>query len=850
MAKLTPEDRKAALLSWGLLLAPLLVASWTILQTSATFVAQGRFIWESPTVYFLWWTWDVTLAAPVIVAAGCALLLWRVWPPLDGRAESRTSERILLWVAIVALTLTCVIGLVRSGSAVASMIRGRFEVGQHTFAVLLADYTTSWAQLFWLGLVVAVYLFLLHLTVSYRVHGHHAGRGVWGAERAVPVASAEQIASIDRFTVGRKQRELFIDLLTDGPRHISRIHEFVRPYTRSTAVRSLYTIDLAKAPSRGHIVLPVFATARGQLEDGLTVSRDGDRPLATLSSTEAAVYTAAVVRSAIKAAGGRAWAVYRGDRSLEREVLGFLSRSSAVAMMDEADQQEDALRFAQLLDAILRLPGKRESPLYRVVLLLAALYQSYPHVVSIGPDDVDETVAGRSITIAVERRTTPALTLASWRRLFEGARVYARRRRSWRSAIAYLLRFGRGKLMDQVRLVFGVRSNRLAHSLGNATRAQSYHLEFAGPEDTYMARQRIENIKGWEEELDLIASAQARAAPALGQRHSHLHIRNAGRHLGRFRYSVAYFERTPGSMAIAFVSAASSLLISLIVAFGSEFAAASGDVVTEGVATGNGSSLFELLFAFPIVGAAAGALRPGRSQWGGVLAARVANLVTIAVSVVALWLSFLGYTVNEAALPRMWLLVILVLAVVTVACLGSWLMRIAVHSRFVNPRDDDDEAAIAGVFSPESRPLRARPAVRSSRRARRARALVATSRGTHRVRSSEALADALGEVRIGPSVWVVPELWESRPWALPRGFKTMALHPDELKVAINLGVLTIDAIPSGFRSEVVQHLGVHLTRGAAARLLARVIDALDPVVTGGTEDSPGEGEPVGGASPR
>lgn len=849
MTKLTPEDRKAALLSWATLLALLLVASWTIVQTSATLVAHGRFLWESPTVYFLWWTWDVTFAAPGLVATVCLLLMWLVWPPLEGRAESRTSERIVLWLAIVSLTLTCIIGLVRSGSAVASMIRGSFDVGDETFPFILEQYATSWTQLFWLGLVVAVYLFLLHLTVSYRVHGHHAGRGVWGVERAVPVASTEQIAAIGRYKVRRKQRELFIDLLTDGPQRISRIHEFVRPYTRSTAVRSLYSIDLAKAPTRGQVVLPVFATARGELEDGLVVSRDGGRPLPTLPSSDAAAYTAAVVRSAIKAAGGRAWAVYLADPSLEREVLGFLSRSSAVAMMDEADQHEDALRFAQLLESILRLPGKRESPLYRAVLLLAALYQSYPHVVSVGPDDIDETVAGRSITIAVDRRTTPALTLASWRRLFEGARVYARRRRSWRSAIAYLLRFGRGKAMDQVRLVFGVRSNRLAHSLGNATRAQSYHLEFAGPEDTYMARQRIENIKGWEEELELIASAQARAAPALGQRHSHLHIRNAGRHLGRFRYSVAYFERTPGSMAIAFVSAASSLLISVIVAFGSEFAAASGDVTTSGVDTGNGSSLFELLFAFPIVGAAAGALRPGRSQWGGVLAARVANLVTIAVSVIALWLSFLGSTVDEAALPRMWLLVILVLAVVTIACLGSWLMRIAVHSRFVNPRDDDDEAAIAGVFSPESVPLRARPAVRSARRARRARALIARPKPVRRTRSGDALSDALGEVRIGPSVWVVPELWESRPWALPRGFKTLALHPDELKVAINLGVLTIDAIPPGFRAEVVEHLSVHLKKGAAARLLARVIEALDPVVNGSTEPAV-ERATVGGGSVR
>jgi hypothetical protein len=817
------------LILWCVLAAAVVTSGWTIIQTAATWIVEGIFFWDAKSAYFLWWElphpWLVAVLA--LVSVGLATL---AWPAPTRRTQSHTTLRIVLWVVALLIASISVVGLVRGGSGLASILRGDFELTRAPMSILWFEIDS--VRLFWVGLVSAVYVFIVYLGVAYRAHVRHAGRGTWVGVSRVAFDSKRAMDSIATFRIDKWQREFFIDLMTDAARRVDRIRETVEPRTRSTIVRTQYSLDLrgsrkkfrppgseragerAKRRRRGFVTVPIFATTRGQLEDRLRIWVGVDKTVETLPSVEAVAYTAAVVRSGINAAGPEALDAYlKQQPGLEPQIVGFLGRSGVIAQMSREEQSADALVFARLLAAILRLPHRDESALYRVVLLLSVLYQSYPFIVTIPAAEIVDMSGIHSATVTVERRTTPSLALSSVDALWRDIRSWWRRDR--KAAILRLGRFGRGKLMDQVRLFFGVRSNRLAHSLGNATRARSYHLEVAGQEHTYLARQTIENIKGWEEDVELLDRIQAQASPAVGQRHSHLYIRGGERFLGRFRYSVAFFERTPGSMAVAFVAAASSLFLSLVVAIQETVLSDARLADAADPPAPQSGDLFQILFAFPIVAAASGALRPDRSQWGGVLSARIANLVTIVVSLTAVWVSYLGFGIEGEVRPRVWLFLILALAVVAASCLGSWIMRVRIHSRFIDPIVEDDLDAIAGTYSPVTAGppgWAEKAAVRSSQNVPDA---------------SELLNSALEESRLGPSVWVVPELWQSRPWVVPEDFLATIADWDEIKVAINLGILTIDVLPPGRRVAYAQTAYRRVPEGTASDVLAKVISALE-----------------------
>lgn len=830
-----PPRLVARLAVWCFLAAVIVVSSWTVVQTAATWIVKGVFFWDAKSANFLWWEfghpWLVALI--LLISIGLSVL---VWPAPSHRTQSHTTIRMVLWVLALLVASVSSIGLVRGGSGLASIARGNYELDRAPISILWLEF--DGIRLLWLGFVLAIYVFFIYLGVAYRAHSRNSGRGTWVGTNRVAFDSKRALDAIDGVRMDPWQREFFIDLMTDAAQRVNRIRETVEPLTRSTIVRTRYELDLsgarkkilvlgkkkAKKLRRTSVTVPIFATTRGQLEDRLRIWVGPDRPLDTLPTVDAVAYTAAVVRSGISAAGPDALAAYL-DRRLEPQVVGFLGRSGVIAQLTREEQSADALVFARLLSGILQLPHVDEKPLYRVVLLLSVLYQSYPFIVSLPVSEIVDASGWDAATITVERRTTPSLAVPSFGALWRDARSWWARDR--RAALVRFGRFGRGKLMDQVRLLFGVRSNRLAHSLGNATRARSYHLEVAGPEHTYLARQTVENIKGWEEDVELLDRIQAQASPAVGQRHSHLYIRGGERFLGRFRYSVAFFERTPGSMAVAFMAAASSLFLSVIVAIQEVSIRQTGDPTSASSFVPPSGDLFQILFAFPIVAAASGALRPDRSQWGGVLSARVANLITIAASLAAMWVSYLGFAIRVEARPRVWLLLILVLAIVAASCLGSWILRVRIHARFIDPLVDEDLDAIAGTYSPV--------ATAPQRSVKRATALAAAAANSP---DSELLNAALEESRLGPSVWVVPELWQSRPWVVPASFLAAILEREELKIAINLGILTVDVLPPGRRAAYAQSTYLKVPAGTASRVLHKVIAALDPKGEGVNSSSP------------
>ena len=129
-------------------------------------------------------------------------------------------------------------------------------------------------------------------------------------------------------------------------------------------------------------------------------------------------------------------------------------------------------------------------------------------------------------------------------------------------------------------------------------------------------------------------------------------------------------------MAVAFAAAASALLISIIISWNQALLVKDTDA----------SGLLQLLFAFPVATAAAGVVMQSRARWGGVLSARIANMVTFAATLGALWVSSLPTTFD--ALSKVWFAIIGVLAFVSAACLGSWIVRLFVHATFLDARED------------------------------------------------------------------------------------------------------------------------------------------------------------------
>jgi hypothetical protein len=327
----------------------------------------------------------------------------------------------------------------------------------------------------------------------------------------------------------------------------------------------------------------------------------------------------------------------------------------------------DLRALARLSRSIMGIEGRLRHPenLYVVVRLLHRFHQSHPVTIVVASDVDSEGGSGRSTLVEVRRRVVPISTSL-------------RPQDYWRlvvlesgSALA-VFRVGLNKLTSLVRHFFGVRSSALSFPLTNAGRARSYHLEFKGPADTYMARQGFEDLRG--SPLGILGVPQESAlSPARGQRHSHLYIRDGDPWLSRrVRYRVSYFERTPGSMAIAFAAAASALLISIVISWNQALLVKETDA----------SGLLQLLFAFPVATAAAGVVLQSRARWGGVLSARIANMVTFAATLGALWVSSLPSTFD--ALPKVWFAIIGVLAFVAAACLGSWIVRLFVHAKFLD----------------------------------------------------------------------------------------------------------------------------------------------------------------------
>ena len=611
-----------------------------------------------------------------------------------------------MWTPIVVAVLAGV-GLVQSGSGFGALARGNLELANSEAYLLW--WRLPGILLFWLALVISLMLLVAYLFIAYFVHRQHAGPHSWlkGMPLAVDLDELEQ--SVERIHLNRKQVDFYVTALVDPSSLFERIREVVEPEDGSAAASATYTVRVRQTKNGRLLALPLILSERSRIEDGLQIRGAAGDIVSSFSHLRAIAYAAAVIRDCVRRSGGTALAEYQGPTSeadtpsLERAVWYYLARAEDPNKLSKSDQKLDELKFSTVADKLLRLGAADTAHINRAFKVLFRLYGSYPITVAVDPGEAIRTPSGRVVRFETLRRITLPVQGLRWLQMlsyafgdlwggavsigrafgvWRGRRLIGRY--LWNRALAGA-HVALTQLADTFRHWAGVRSNVFSYSLGGAERARGYHLEFKGPDDTYMARQRIENSLGLEVAREDLEKVEFSMSAAHGQRHSHIYVRNGGTQDERngapaastLTYSVGYFERTPGSMAVAFVAAGTSLFISIILAM--------QEILSQpGVAEPDSGGLLEILLAFPLVAAAAGSLTPGRPVWGGVLAARIANVFTTLLTLLALWSSSLPGTFTTEARPKIWLAIVLGLAFVSVACLGSWWMRVLVQSHFVN----------------------------------------------------------------------------------------------------------------------------------------------------------------------
>lgn len=238
-----------------------------------------------------------------------------------------------------------------------------------------------------------------------------------------------------------------------------------------------------------------------------------------------------------------------------------------------------------------------------------------------------------------------------------------------------LFNFFRGRwlrtrsLVDWARTLFGIRVTAISVPLYNAGRALSYHLEVVGPEQTYLARQSTFEGEAEKDVPGFVVASRRR-----GQRHAHLYVRASG-HTDLLAFNALFYERMPGSMAPAAVSAISVAVLTWLA-----------------YASIGRTGLFDnweyaaLVLAFPAAISIWVGVDSERRLLQGVLSARISTLLTVAVGVIAAALSVAH---KFAGTPNEWLFLALLATLNAGAAAVSWTVRAKVLSDLVNKKRAD-----------------------------------------------------------------------------------------------------------------------------------------------------------------
>jgi hypothetical protein len=448
------------------------------------------------------------------------------------------------------------------------------------------------------------------------------------------------------------QARLFAKLLTEPDKNIMRISERIVPRTRALDVTTVCTLSLPSPEAV--LALPLSVVPRGVLLDNIEIVGPAGQPVSHLERESVAALLAAVIRVLMSALGGAAMGNY--VRDVEPSVHRYLASRD---QHDEASLETVVVLLRASVRHTRRLRARQNRDVDDVIELVRAILRSVQRFMPI---------------VVLHQSTAAPRALGT----FEYARYSVRR-----DAVVPLGPeiSNLASRMDRAKRVFreglGVRPIVVRVPLYQATRCRSYHVEVFAPPTSYLAAQRIMDYDGKTVLLPEVAYEMRRR---LGQRYSHLHLRQCG-DLEACFFENYFYERSPGSIAGATMSSlAATILLWLTALTAIRRAHHAGLAASE-------TDLIVALLAFPaVVGTWAG-FEQGRQLFGGTLVARISSLVTVAVCIggaatyVLTAPPFGGLTGHP--LTAVWALVVTTTTFNSVACVGSWTLRASTESAFI-----------------------------------------------------------------------------------------------------------------------------------------------------------------------
>ncbi|GAB3995582.1 hypothetical protein [Nocardioides marmoraquaticus] len=222
----------------------------------------------------------------------------------------------------------------------------------------------------------------------------------------------------------------------------------------------------------------------------------------------------------------------------------------------------------------------------------------------------------------------------------------------------------RGKMREfrkAILAAFAASPARYRISCALASDARSYHLEFVGPENTYLASQKL--VSSSRAALEH-AGVYDRWMPRLGQRFAHFYVRRARRLGAPIEVQFTFIERPPGSLAFASIGAVAATLLLVSSLY---------------VGAAEARFIAAALFTLPVASAAwAGFSTPSLSI-GQPLGARLSVLATLFTSLTSAPFVLLGGDLATKVGAAF-------MASISCFSIYWWLLRTLTYSRFARRR--------------------------------------------------------------------------------------------------------------------------------------------------------------------
>ncbi|SKX29259.1 Uncharacterised protein [Mycobacteroides abscessus subsp. massiliense] len=452
-------------------------------------------------------------------------------------------------------------------------------------------------------------------------------------------------------SVDKDALTLFGELLGNPSRLTRRIGKTIEITSRSHIVRTAYLIDVPARFADKIVAIPITLVSRRRLLDSFQ-AHDSERRVSPLSQEEVVGYILATIRLFIANKKARRDYLSKAKingKTLEREVFDLI-----------CDNNCDA---KELRRDLIEIDGLATNAAELIYKLLTDLGGNLPIVVLAKVptiDYADHPGGTIPVRITTEQRRIPQLAVP---------------------------RAKLGRVRDGIRLAMGVRPTILTSDLSESTRCVSYHLELFGPEGTYLARQNVIDIDEPKNTTPM-SSIMHRFLPRFGQRYSHLYLnRRSPYDKKHLLYVAHYYERLPGSIVPAALTAVGAAILIITAAIMKLKAASGGD-----------TDVVAVMLALPAIAGGWVGFEPTSGLFGGTLNAKLSRLATMILSLSAATLFITTASLVDKpdiwitrSWAKLWILLSSLAVLNAILTTLSWAIRSNVQTYFLSRSNTEGE---------------------------------------------------------------------------------------------------------------------------------------------------------------